>query len=223
MAVVGVIPAAGYATRLQPLGISKEVYPIGGVPVMDYLVERMWAAPCDELRVVTRPEKRDVIENAVRNGARVIEARPASLARSLLAGMQGLADDDLVLLGFPDSIWEPPDAYKQVLELLRGGWEVALGLFQAADLRRYEPVVFDHSGKVLRIEFKPERPSSSWIWGCAAASVSTLRGLESEDEPGIFFNSLCAKGRVAGVRLSGAYIDMGTHDGLREAVDSQGA
>lgn len=222
MAVVGVIPAAGYAARLQPLGISKEVYPIGGRPVMDYLIERMRAAPCDELRVVTRPDKRDVIENAVRNAATVIEARPPSLARSLLAGIAGLVDDDVALVGFPDSIWDPLDGYTQVLALLRGGWQVALGLFRARDLRRYEPVVPDDSGRVLRIEFKPERPSSSWIWGCAAASVATLRGLDREDEPGVFFNSLCATGRVAGVRLSDAYIDIGTPRGLREALEAIG-
>ena len=222
MAVVGIIPAAGYATRLEPLDMSKEVYPVGGRPVIEYLIERMWAAPCDELRVVTRPDKHDVIENARRNGARVVEARPPSVARSLLEGMRGLSDDDLVLLGFPDSIWEPVDGYARVLELLREGWEVALGLFRAADLRRYEPVVFDESGKVLRIEFKPERPSSNWIWGCAAASVATLRGLEHEEEPGVLFNSLCEKGSVAGVRFAEEYIDMGTHHGLREARDAMG-
>jgi glucose-1-phosphate thymidylyltransferase len=220
VAVVGVIPAAGYATRLQPLNVSKEVYPVGGRPVMDYLMERMWAAPCDELRVVTRREKDDVIANARRNGARVIEARPPTLARSVLEGMRGLADADVVLLGFPDSIWEPLEGYADVLALLRAGWEVALGLFRASDLRRYEPVVFDDSGKVLRIEFKPERPSSAWIWGCAAASVRTLRGLESQEEPGMLFNALSAEGSVAGVRLSESYVDMGTHSGLREALDS---
>jgi glucose-1-phosphate thymidylyltransferase len=220
VAVVGIIPAAGYAARLQPLDISKEVYPVGGRPVIDYLVERMRAAPCDELRVVTRPDKLDVIDNARRHGARVIEARPATLARSILEGVRGLADDDVVLLGFPDSIWEPVDAYARVLELLSEGWEVALGLFRAADLRRYETVVFDEGGRVLRIEFKPERPSSTWIWGCAAASVRTLGGLEHEEEPGIFFNSLCEQGIVAGVPLEGSYVDMGTQRGLREALDA---
>jgi dTDP-glucose pyrophosphorylase len=223
MAVVGVIPAAGYATRLQPLGISKEVYPIGGRPVMDYLIERMRAAQCTELRVVTRQDKRDVAENATRNGAAVIEASPSTLAESILTGMRGLAEDDVVLLGFPDSIWEPVDGFARVIELLGTGWDVGLGLFRATDLRRYEPVLFESSGKVLRIEFKPEQPSSSWIWGCAAAAVRTLRGLELEEEPGVFFDSLCRDERVAGVCLSDTYIDMGTRPGLREAAEGRPA
>jgi glucose-1-phosphate thymidylyltransferase len=219
VAVVGVIPAAGHATRLQPLGMSKEVYPVGGRPVMDYLVERMRAAPCTELRVVTRPDKRDVMENAARHGATVIRAIPATLAQSLVAGTRGLADDDLVLLGFPDSIWEPVNGFARIIPLLQEGCEVALGLFFVADPGRHEPVVLDDSGKVLRIEFKPTRPSASWIWGCAVAAAQTLRGLEHEDEPGVLFDSLCEAGGVVAVRLSDTYIDMGTPAGLREALE----
>jgi glucose-1-phosphate thymidylyltransferase len=222
VATVGVIPAAGYATRLQPLPLSKEVYPIGGKPVMDYLVERMLAVPDIELRVVTRPEKLDVVENAKRHGATVIEARPDSLAESLRAGLEGLQGDDTVLFGFPDSIWEPPEGYLRVLPLLESGWEVALGLFRAEDLSRYEPVLFEPSGRVTRIEFKPEQPSSSWIWGCAAAPARLLWPLEREQEPGRYFDSLCDDGLVGGVQL-GEYLDMGTADGLREALDSEPA
>ena len=58
MGVVGIVPAAGYATRLQPLDCSKEVVPVGGRPVLGYLVERMRAGGASEIRVVTRAEKR---------------------------------------------------------------------------------------------------------------------------------------------------------------------
>lgn len=217
------IPAAGFATRLQPLPLSKEVVPVGGRPVIDYLVERMRAAGCDELRVVTRPEKSDVIEYALSAGASVVKARPPTLARSVLEGMRGLADEDVVLIGFPDSIWDPVDGYTRVLEHLGADWDVVLGLFRAADLRRYEPVVLDESGRVTAVEFKPERPSSEWIWGCAAATAGILRGLEHEDEPGRLFDSLSETGRVTGVRLPGEYIDMGTPDGLAEAISRSGA
>jgi ribonuclease BN (tRNA processing enzyme)/CTP:molybdopterin cytidylyltransferase MocA len=218
MAVVGVIPAAGHGTRLQPLDCSKEVYPIGGRPVMDHLIERMRAAACDQLRVVTRPEKADVIENAGRHGAMVISARPASLAESLLRGIDGLADDDVVLVGFPDSIWEPIDGYSRVLRLLEEGWDAGLGLFRVdADMRRYEPVVADRTGRVRRIEFKPDHPSSNWLWGCAAAPVAVLRGLEGHTEPGILFQSLAERGVVGSVRLSDRYLDMGTPEALTQA------
>jgi glucose-1-phosphate thymidylyltransferase len=222
MAVVGIVPAAGYATRLQPLDFSKEVYPIGGRPVMDYLIERMRAGGCSELRVVTRPEKRDVAEHARRHRATVIEAHPETLAQSFLTGLQGLSDDDVVLLGFPDSIWDPVDGYARVLPLLERGWQVALGLFRAhdpRDLTRYEVVTFDdETGRVADIAFKPERPSSEWIWGCAVSRPALLRALEHESEPGHLFGSLARQGVVGGVRLPGTYLDMGTPQALAEAL-----
>jgi dTDP-glucose pyrophosphorylase len=218
VAIVGIIPAAGYATRLQPVGCSKEVYPIRGRPVMDYLIERMQRAPCDELRVVTRPDKADVITNASRHGATVIEARPASLAQSLLCGIEGLSSEDIVVIGFPDSIWEPVDGYRQGIQMLSHGWKVTLGLFRAEEMQRYEPVLTDDTGRVQRIEFKPAAPSSNWLWGCAAASADVLLAMRDYDEPGVFFDSLARSGLVAGTRLSSEYLDMGTREALREAT-----
>ena len=219
MAVVGVIPAAGHATRLQPLDCSKEVYPVAGRPVMDYLVERMRLAPCSEIRVVTRPDKVDVIDNARRHGATIVEGRPASLAESILLGVRGLPDEGVVAIGFPDSIWEPVDGFASVLALLANGWDVALGLFRGSETWRYEPVVLE-AERVTRIEFKPPRSSSDWLWGCAAATARTLLGLEGRDEPGPYFDELAQGGAVGGVRLSGSYIDIGTPSGLREAQAS---
>ncbi|MDQ3085467.1 MAG: hypothetical protein M3Q67_01535 [Actinomycetota bacterium] len=43
MEIVGVIPAAGHALRLQPLVGSKEMLESGGSPIMDSLVECMRA------------------------------------------------------------------------------------------------------------------------------------------------------------------------------------
>lgn len=209
------VPAAGYATRLQPLECSKEVYPIHGRPVMDYLIERMRLAPCDELRVVTRPDKTDVIAYCAEHGATVIQARPASLAQSLLCGIEGLAAQDIVLIGFPDSIWAPVDGYRHVVRLLTQGWQVALGLFQAEGLQRFEPVLTDGTARVQHIEFKPATPSSDWLWGCAAAPAEVLSGLRDHAEPGIFFDALARSGVVGAIQLSTEYLDMGTREALR--------
>jgi hypothetical protein len=184
---------------------------------MDHLVERMRRAPCDEIRIVTRPDKADVIANAERQGIEVVRARPQSLAESILTGARALPRDDVVLIGFPDSVWDPVDGYRSLLHLLDAGWQVALGLFRASDLRRYEPVLLGAGGRVETIEFKPERPSSDWLWGCAAAQAHVLEGLDGQSEPGIYFDALAAEGRVGGVRLTGIYVDIGTPSGLKEA------
>jgi glucose-1-phosphate thymidylyltransferase len=222
VAIIGAVPAAGYATRLQPLSCSKEVYPIRGRPVMDYLIERMRIAGASEIRVVTRPEKLDVVENASRHGATVVEGYPRLLAESLFTAIGDLPGDDIVLFGFPDSIWEPRDGYSTVVDLLDDGCEVALGLFRTSEPQRCEVVTLSDteasSGQVAGIELRPPAPAANLIWGCAAARASALRGLEREREPGEYFNSLCSRGVVAGVWLSDTYIDIGTREGLREAL-----
>lgn len=166
MAIVGVIPAAGHATRLQLLSGSKEMLTIGGKPVMDHLVERMRAGGCIRLRVVTRPEKKDVIAHAAELGADVVLGHPATVSESFLAGMAGLGEDDIVLIGLPDTLWEPIDGFRPLVDAVREGSEVAVGLFRidAADLPRSDVVAFGVDGSIARIDIKPVEPASDWIW-----------------------------------------------------------
>jgi NDP-sugar pyrophosphorylase family protein len=215
--IVGVIPAAGYATRLQPLEGSKEVYRVGGRLLMDYVVERMRAARCDELRVVTRSDKRDVIEHAEELGARVIEGRPETLAQSIALGVEGLASKDVALIGLPDTIWDAEEGFARLVAALHDETDVALGLFTSAEPERSDVVSLDPSGLVSAVDVKPERPSSNLIWGCAAARVAALAGLEHREWPGEHFNELARAGRVRGVQLAGDFLDVGTKDALRRA------
>jgi glucose-1-phosphate thymidylyltransferase len=218
MAVVGVIPAAGYATRLQPLPCSKEMLEIRGRPVMDYVVERMCRTDC-ELRVVTRPEKEDVIAHAKELGATIVLAYPATTSESFAAGMEDLAPDDIVLIGWPDTLWEPEDGYVQLIEAVEEGHEIALGLFDTPDLERSDVLSFDESGRITGLHIKPAEPPSTWIWGCAAARFRALAGLEREEWPGSFFNSLCQKGvELYALRLSDVWLDIGTREALERAV-----
>lgn len=177
MTIVGVVPAAGYATRLQLLSGSKELLPVSGRPVMDHLVERMRADGCERLRVVTRPEKSDVIAHAEKLGAEVVLAHPATVSESFLAGMAGLVGDEIVLIGLPDSIWEPVDGYRVLVEAVRGGCEVALGLFRLPvdELTRSDFVVRGVGGRIERIDAKPETPASGGSGVCGRACRHVVR------------------------------------------------
>src|SRR5688572_14026649 len=135
MQIVGLIPAAGRAVRLQPLDRSKEMLDVGGRPVFEYLVDRMWVGGAHELRVVTRPEKTDVAEAAAAAGSRVIFARPATVSESIALALEGLESDDIALLGFPDTIWSPADGFRRLVDVLADeGVDGALGLFRTPGL-----------------------------------------------------------------------------------------
>lgn len=214
MAIVGVVPAAGYATRLAPLPCSKEVLPVLGRPVLEYVVERMRLAAA-EIRVVTRPEKEDVAEHARSRGAAVIEGRPASVAESVRLGCGGLSPDDVVLLGFPDSLWEPEDGFVQLVDALDDVYHVALGCFRSRELERSDVVVADDRGRVRAVQVKPDRPASDLVWGCAAARAHALAGLAEVDEPGRLFDRLARRGLVRALVFPGEFVDIGIPEALR--------
>lgn len=216
MSVVGVVPAAGLATRLQPLETSKELLEVGDRAVIDYLLERMRTGGADELRVVTRPEKADVIDHGRDAGATVILGTPASAAESFSLGVAGLDPGDLVLLGFPDTIWEPADGFARLVDQLGGDDDAALGLFRTRDLSRSDVVVLSGE-RVTEIAVKPKKPPSDLIWGCAAARRSALDGLAEHTEAGTLLDELAKAGRVRGVYLSDSWVDIGTPESLERA------
>lgn len=212
--LIGVIPAAGQAARLQPTTGSKELISIGGQPVFDHLLERLQVAGCDEIRVTTRPDKVDVIEHCARQGLSTIVGEPPSVAASLSLAVSDLDPTDTVLFGFPDSLWEPADGFVQLARALEGEVVAALGLFLCCDLERSDVVTIGQDGFVLEIQVKPTEPRSDLVWGCAAATAGALHGLQRHDEPGHLFAELASERRVRGIRFAGEFVDIGTPETL---------
>jgi NDP-sugar pyrophosphorylase family protein len=219
MAIVGVIPAAGYATRLQPLSGSKEVIEVGGRPVIDFVLDRMRLASCSELRVVTRPEKEDVIAHVERRGAKVVLGHPRSSSESIELGLSGLPEDDIVLIGWPDILWAGEDTYVRLVQAVEGGHDVVLGLFETADdLSRWDTVTVVGDGRVVGVHPKASEPPSSVVWAPAAARRRLLDGLGGADWPGSHFDSLCGKGvPILGIHFRGEATDIGTKEDLERA------
>jgi glucose-1-phosphate thymidylyltransferase len=215
--IVGVVPAAGLAMRLQPLRGSKELLRVGGVPVIDLLVERMRAGGAEELRVVTRPEKEDLAAHVRELGATVVLGTPANVSQSVTLGVADSAADDIALVGFPDTLWEPIDGFARLVPLVEAGADVALGVFRADEPERFDVVVLDAEGRLLEIETKVPEPSSSLIWGCFAARVGALRGLTDSPEPSVHFLRLARDGRVATAFLADGFVDIGTREAMARA------
>lgn len=219
--VVGVVPAAGLASRLQPLNGSKELVEVGGRPVLDYLVERLRAAPCEEIRLVTRPEKQDVIQRAGELGLTVVEALPETAAASVAAGLADLASEDLALLGFPDTIWQPVEGFARLLAELGSDHDAVLGVFTSREPERSD-VVEIVDGVVHAVHIKVSPPPGNAIWGIAAARRGALDGLEEDDELGRRFDRLARSGSVRAVVFPGEFVDIGTAEALERAREQLG-
>jgi glucose-1-phosphate thymidylyltransferase len=182
--VVGLVPAAGLAKRLQPFPCSKEVYPIGfamdektGMPrpkvAAQYLLEKFRAAGITKAYLVIRDGKWD-IPNYFRDGSFV----NLSLAYIVIAGSLGPADtldraypfleQKRVAFGFPDILFGPDDAYRQMIETQgRTGAEVVLGLHRTYNHRVWDMVDCDVDGVVRDIVMKPVSTTLTYGWCCA--------------------------------------------------------
>lgn len=199
---------------------------VAGRPLIDHLAERALRVQPDEIRVVTRPEKTDLVEHADARGWHVVLGHPRHVAASLLLGIEGLAGDTAVLAGFPDTLITAADAATRTIEPLlappsgpepSGAPDVVLGLFHNAEPWRGDVVELSPTGKVLSVVPKPATPTSDLVWGLLAGRVTALRGLTSVDEPGLLWDRYARAGRVAGVLIDGDYLDLGTPASLAAA------
>src|ERR671933_2968771 len=129
--MLGIVPAAGAASRLQPLAFSKEMLPVGSAvdengierpkAVSEFLVERMIDAGADRICFVLSPEKADIIPYYARHWAArrfcyTVQERPIGLCDALFRALAVVRDDEDVLIGLPDTVWFPVSGFSMLPE-----------------------------------------------------------------------------------------------------------
>ncbi len=182
--VVGLVPAAGMAKRLQPFPCSKEVYPVGfaldetsGLPrpkvAAQYLLEKFKAAGITKAFLVIKEGKWD-IPTYFREGHLV----GLSLAYLVIAGSLGppdtldraypFLDRKRVAFGFPDILFGPGDAYVRLIQRQdETGADVVLGLHVIEDPTVWDMVDCDEDGRVRALVMKPVSTTLTYGWCCA--------------------------------------------------------
>ena len=237
--MIGIIPAAGAGLRIQPLGCSKELLPVGsreiaGVErpkaVSEYLVERMIAAGATQICMVISAEKSDIVRYyAERDYAAeifyVVQQHPHGLCDALFRAEPFVRAEDQVLIGLPDTIWFPENA---LLIATEQGPEVNLVLFPVANPSVFDAVLVDEQGAVRRVDVKQPYPGSHWIWGAVTASGRAFHDLRmlwdsrhrQDEYLGHLLNAYIAAGNLVRATASGEhYMDVGTMEGYRHAQD----
>jgi glucose-1-phosphate thymidylyltransferase len=191
--VIGLIPAGGKATRISPLPLSKELFPVGfrgdaddvkknhqinqgklrPKVVSHYLLEKMQLAGIDKAYFILRPGKWDI--PAYFGDGEMLAMSLGYLIMGLPYGVPFTLDsaypfvkDAVVALGFPDILFEPKDAYIKILKKLdRSNADVVLGLFPTDKPQKAGMVDFDDTGKVRSIIEKPPQSDLRFMWGIA--------------------------------------------------------
>jgi glucose-1-phosphate thymidylyltransferase len=238
--VIGIVPAAGSGQRIQPLGCSKELLPVGsrivdGIErpkaVSEYVIERMIAAGATQICIVISAEKADIIRYYAEQEYPaeifyVVQKRPLGLCDALFCAEALASQHDQVLIGLPDTIWFPANAYRTVVDA--GEANVSLLLFPVDNPSAFDAVVCDSRNLVTRVEVKVRQPHSRWVWGAITMGGRSFRALrllwEQRHRRDEYFGSLVnayieAGNVVRGCPIGHDYLDVGTLEGYRKAQD----
>ncbi len=182
---VGLIPAAGRATRLGHLPLSKEVYPIGfekineiDVPkvVSSYLLEDMYKAGVTEFHFILRHGKWDIPAYYKSGGrysynicyhiAEYSYGVPFSVNQAY-----PFIKDKIVTLGFPDILINPKTAYINIVDELNKSYDnsIVLGLIPSTKPEKGDMVVYDDKMRITDIFIKsPDHTHLKYAWIIAA-------------------------------------------------------
>jgi len=226
------ILAAGYATRLRPLtdALPKQLLPVGGRPMVDWILDRIAETSADEVQLVTNARFADDFErwaqdkdvHVLNDGTTSNEDRLGAIGDIQFAGL----DDDLLVvagdnlfeysLADYESYWRAHEGASCIAVLDVGDPELA---------KQYGIVDVDEHDRVVDFVEKPEDPPTTL---CATATylyareharlVSTyLEEGNPPDAPGNYVAWLHKRAPVYAYRITGEWFDIGDRDQLLEA------
>lgn len=182
--VIGLLPAAGLATRIAPLPCSKELYPIefggedGGRAMQPkgaccYLLEKLRAAGVTRSYIVVREGKWD-IPAYLRDG-NMLDMHLAYLIMGLPFGVPYTLDqaypfvrNAVVAFGFPDILFPGDDAFVKLLgHQASSDADVILGLFPADQPEKMDMVDLEDNGRVRELVIQPRQTQLRYTWDIA--------------------------------------------------------
>jgi glucose-1-phosphate thymidylyltransferase len=229
--VKALILAAGYATRLRPLTdtIPKQLLPVGGRPMVDWILDRIAETSADEVHLVTNARfTPDFDRWAEGKDVRVHDDGTTSNEDRLGAigdiAFVGLDDDLLAIAG--DNLFDFSLADYQSFWRGKGGSCVAVHDVGDRELaKKYGIVDVDEDDRITNFVEKPTEPPTTL---CATATYLYTRehaGLiptylaegNPPDQPGNFIAWLYRRAPVYAYRFEGEWYDIGDGDQLLEA------
>jgi glucose-1-phosphate thymidylyltransferase len=179
--LIGLLPAGGAGSRVYPLPCSKEIFPIGfysaekrkNVPpkvISHYLLEKMRQADVKKAYFILRQGKWDI--PAYFGDGKMLDMHIGYLIMDLPFGVPFTLDqahpfikNAKVAFGFPDIIFEPDDAFIQLLAKQRQTKaDIVLGLFKAQNPQKMDMVELDNQGHICSINIKPASTQLRYTW-----------------------------------------------------------
>jgi glucose-1-phosphate thymidylyltransferase len=226
--VVGIVPMAGMAKRLDSLDCSKEIYPVeytrdGSTEkqakvVCEHVLMQMQRAGIDRIYITLRDGKWD-IPACLGDGSR-LGLHLAYLMMGLPHGTPYSIDqaypfiqDNIVALGFADTLFAEEDVFSGLLAYLETvDADVVLGLFPTDRPEKTDMVDLAADGAVNEIVVKPRHTDLTYCWGIAVWTPAFTQFMHNyldehqhvaTSQPELFVGNVIQAGSEAGLRVYG--------------------
>lgn len=236
----GIILAGGSGTRLYPLTkvTSKQLLPIYDKPMIYYPMSVLMNAGIRDILIISTPQDTPRFENLLGDGHQfgvnlsyAVQPSPEGLAQAFIIGKEFIGDDCVAMV-LGDNIFAGHGLNKRLQAAVQnaqdGNGATVFGYY-VDDPERFGIVEFDHNGKAISIEEKPQVPKSNYcvtglyfydnrVVEYAQELKPSARGeLEITD-----LNRIYLEKNALNVELLGqgfTWLDTGTHESLVEATN----
>lgn len=234
-----IVLAAGYATRLYPLTLNraKPLLPVGGRPIIDYIIEGITEVPeIDTVYVVTNNRFYNDFVNW---------RREAGFDKEIIVINDGtISDDDkLGAIGDIDLVINKMEIKDDLIivagdNLFSFGLERFLDFFKTHglsiaaykypykhELSHYGLVELDEASRVVSFQEKPDEPKSDLVAICLYGFPVNKLGLihkylesgSNKDAPGHYLQWLVSKEKVYAFVFHAQWHDIGTPEAYERA------
>jgi glucose-1-phosphate thymidylyltransferase len=228
----GLILAAGYATRLRPLTdeIPKQLLPVGGRPMVDWILDKLRETSADEIHLVTNARfaaeferwAKDKDVEVHNDGTTSNDDRRGAIGDIAFVGI----DDDLLVVAGDNLFNYSLAEYEAYWRDRPGASCVAVLDVRDPELaKKYGIVDVDEDDRIVGFVEKPEDPPTTL---CATATYlyerehvrlvpTYLDEGNPQDQPGNYVAWLHKRAPMYAYRFQGEWYDIGDRHQLLEA------